>query len=254
MIAKVKSFALFCALLLLTATPMLAQENKLPEGKQVLADYFKAIGGEEKVAQLKSMQQDFQIDMPAVGISGSGTQLMGGSGKFRQEMELAGFGNQTSGSDGTTAWEMSAITGARLLEDEEAETNQLANSSPVPQFNYGKFFEKIECTGIEKFDGVECYLVKYSKGDKKPMFDYFDKATGLLRGTRQTITSPQGEMEFETTYSNYKEVDGVKFAFNSVIQVGPGQTMEMKTKELKLNPKFDANRFELPDEVKLLKK
>jgi len=254
MFAKVKSFALCCALLLLTSTPMLAQENKLPEGKQVLADYFKVIGGEEKVAQLKSMQQDFQIDMPAVGISGSGTQLMGGSGKFRQEMELAGIGSQTAGSDGTTAWEMSAITGARLVEDEEAETYQLTNSGPVPQFAYGKFFDKIECTGIEKFDGVECYLVKYSKGDKKPMFDYFDKATGLLRGTRQTLKSPQGEIEVETTYSNYKEVDGVKFAFNSSMQLGPGQTMEMKTKELKLNPKFDSNRFDLPDEVKLLKK
>ncbi|MFM7562536.1 MAG: hypothetical protein ACKO81_05840 [Planctomycetota bacterium] len=253
MFAKVKSFALCCALLLLTLTPMLAQEN-IPEGKQVLADYFKAIGGEEKVAQLKSMQQDFQIDMPAVGISGSGTQLMGGSGKFRQEMELAGIGSQTAGSDGTTAWEMSAITGARLVEDEEAETFQLMNSGPVPQFTYGKFFDKIECTGIEKFDGVECYLVKYSKGDKKPMFDYFDKATGLLRGTRQSLKSPQGEIEVETTYSNYKEVDGVKFAFNSSMKLGPGQTMEMKTKELKLNPKFDSNRFDLPDEVKLLKK
>jgi zinc protease len=254
MYSKVKCFALFCSLLLLFSNPILAQENKLPEGKQVLADYIKAIGGEEKVAQLKSMQQDFQIDLPAIGISGSGTQLMGGSGKFRQEMELAGIGNQTSGSDGTTAWEMSAITGARIVEDDEAETYHLMNSGPVPQFTYGKYFDKIECTGIEKFDGVECYLVKYTKGDKKPMFDYFDKSTGLLRGGRQTMTSPQGEIEVESTLSEYKEVDGVKFAFNTSMQLGPGQTMEMKTKELKLNPKFEANRFELPDEVKLLKK
>ena len=254
MFMKLKCIALFCSLLLLVSSPVLAQEDKLPEGKQVLADYFKAIGGEEKLAQLKSMQQEFQVDYPGSGISGTGSYEMEAGGKFRQEMELAGIGNQNAGSDGTTAWEMSAIAGARLLEDDEAESYHLMNSAPVPQFTYGKYFDKIECTGIEKFDGVECYLVKYTKGDKKPTFDYFDKATGLLRGNRQTITSPQGEMEVETTYSDYKEVDGVKFAFTGVMKLGPGQTMEMKFKELKLNPKFEANRFDLPDEVKLLKK
>jgi hypothetical protein len=61
-------------------------------------------------------------------------------------------------------------------------------------------------------------------------------------------------MEVETTYGEYKEVEGVKFAFSSSMQVGPGQSMELKTKELKLNPKFEAERFELPDEIKSLKK
>ncbi len=37
------------------------------------------------------------------------------------------------------------------------------------------------------------------------------------------------------------------------MQLGPCQSMELKTQEMKVNPSFDANRFELPDEIKLLK-
>lgn len=254
MYAKMKVLVLFCSMMLLVSGQVGAQENKLPEGKQVVADYLKAIGGEEKVAKIKSVQSEFKIDLPALGISGTGTSAIGGEGKFRQEMEMAGIGTQTSGSDGKTAWEMSAITGARLVEDAEAETYFLLNGAPVPQTTYGKYFDKIECTGIEKFDGVECYAVKYTKGDRKPSFDFFEKANGLLRGSRQTLTSPQGEVEVETTYSDYREVEGVKFAFTAVMQLGPGQSMELKTQEMKVNPSFDANRFELPDEIKLLKK
>lgn len=252
--STMKCLVLFCSFLMLASNQAIAQQDKLPDAKQVLADYFKAIGGEEKVSQLKSMQMEFTIDFPGVGLQGSGVSEVGGGGKFRQEMEINGIGKQTAGSDGTTAWEISAITGARLADEAEAQTTQLANSGPVPQYTYSKYFDKLECTGIEKFDGVECYLLKYTKADQNPVFDYFDKATGLLRGSRQTVISPQGQMEVETTYSEYKEVEGVKFAFSSSMQVGPGQSMELKTKELKLNPKFEAERFELPDEIKSLKK
>jgi hypothetical protein len=169
-------------------------------------------------------------------------------------MQLEGIGSEKAGSDGTTVWSSSAITGARLLDGAEEEQIRLANNSPVPQFGYGKYFDTIECTGVEKFDDVDCYVVKFVKGDLKPVLDYYEKATGLLRGSRLTILSPQGEFEIETKYSDYREVEGVKFPFTAASTLGPGQTMELQTKEMKLNPKFESSHFELPDEIKALKK
>jgi hypothetical protein len=49
-------------------------------------------------------------------------------------------------------------------------------------------------------------------------------------------------------------VEGVKFPFTAASTLGPGQTMELQTKEMKLNPKFESSHFELPDEIKALKK
>ncbi|MFN6208232.1 MAG: hypothetical protein ACK49R_17525, partial [Planctomycetota bacterium] len=66
--AKMKCLVLFCSFLMLASNQAIAQQDKLPDAKQVLADYFKAIGGEEKVSQLKSMQMEFTIDFPGVGL------------------------------------------------------------------------------------------------------------------------------------------------------------------------------------------
>lgn len=251
----VNRFLLLCGTLLcLVTTPASAQQDKLPEGKQVVAQYIQAIGGEEKIARIKSMQSENKLSFVGTGISGTMKMELAEGGKFLQEMQLEGIGSERAGSDGTTIWSSSAITGARLLEGEEADQMKLSNNSPVPQIGYSKHFDTIECTGVEKFDDVDCYVVKFVKGDLKPVLDFYEKTTGLLRGSRQTIVSPQGEFEIETKYSDYREVEGIKFPFSAISTLGPGQSMELQTKEMKLNTEFASGHFALPEEIKSLKK
>lgn len=238
----------------LGVTPLLAQDSKLPQAKDILSRYFQAVGGEEKLSQLKSCQSDFKVTFRGAGVQGTMKVVLVEGGKFRQVMEMSGIGTESLGSDGKTVWATSAITGARLIEGVEAEQYQLSNGHAIPQVGYAKYFESMECSGAEKFDGVECYVVKYSKQDRKPTIDYFEKATGLLRGSRQTMVTNQGEIEVQTTMTDYRDVDGVKFPFSSVMTMGPGLALELSISSIKTNPKLDANQFDLPAEAAALKK
>jgi len=247
-------FAMWCfSMIALAAAPVLAQEAKLPQGKEVLTRYFQVLGGEAKLAQVKSSEFLGKVTFRGAGIQGNMKVAIAEGGKFRQVMELEGVGTESSGSDGTTVWATSAVTGARLVEGIEAEQAKLANGHPVPQIGYGKYFESIECTGVEKFDGVDCYVVKYVKADRKPMIDYFEKSTGLLRGTRQTMVTNQGNVEVQMTMSNYRDVEGIKYPFTSVMSLGPGLVMEVQLTSFSANAKLEPNQFELPADVAALK-
>jgi hypothetical protein len=54
--------------------------------------------------------------------SKSGSEMLS---KFKQTMELEGVGTEDAGSDGTTVWTNSAITGAKLVDGTMAEQLQL---------------------------------------------------------------------------------------------------------------------------------
>lgn len=188
MVMANKFAAWCCAVIVLVAAPLAAQDAKVPQGKEVLSRYFQAMGGE-----------------------------------------------------------------AKLVEGIEAEQAKLANSHPVPQLDYAKYFESIECTGVEEFDAVDCFAVKYIKSDRKPTIDYFEKSTGLLRGTRQTMVTNQGNVEMQITLGDYRDVDGIKYPFTSVMSLGPGLAMEFQLTSFKANTKFEPKQFELPADVAALK-
>jgi len=254
MLFKKTFVCLFISILALSIGSASAEDAKLPKGKEVLTRFFKAIGGEDKLAQLKSTKIDAQVNFLGAGVKGTSKTLMAEGNKFKQVMELEGVGSESAGSDGKTVWAMSAITGARLLSGSEAEQYILSNGHAVPQIHYPKYFDSIECTGIEKFDDFDCYVVKYIKADRKPMLDYFEKETGLLRGSRQNMMSQQGEIEVKITTTDYRDVDGIKYAHSGVMELGPGLALELKISSLELNPKLAANEFDLPADVAALKK
>jgi hypothetical protein len=39
----------------------------------------------------------------------------------------------------------------------------------------------MECTGVEKFDGVECYVIKSTKANWKPVFDLPEEVKALKK-------------------------------------------------------------------------
>lgn len=244
----------FCLLLLcLTAAPLAAQEDQLPEGKQVIANYLEAIGGKEKLAKVKTIVSKGTVNIPQAGMGGTVDMTVTAEGKAKMVLELEGFGKMESGCDGETVWEMSAMTGAEVLEGERADQTRM-QLSVAPFLNYEKLFDTIKCTGIEKFDGVDCYVVESKKDDAKPIIDYFEKANGLHRGSRIQAITGMGQLEIVTKYSDYREIDGLKFSFKGKSELPNNMVQEMEFSSIKLNSEVSPDAFKLPEEVKGLKK
>lgn len=89
--------------------------------------------------------------------------------------------------------------------------------------------------GIEKINGEDSYVIK--GGDTTY---YYSVATGLKTGETKKVKAQGQEMIIPTTFSDYKEVNGVKMPYTiSVSQMGMDMTMKVKSYEV--NKATDAD-------------
>ena len=250
MLAKYRWFVAFCSCLLLGAPPLVAQDKKLPEAKQILARHVKAIGGQAKIDAIQTQEIKAKMTLLGMGVGGNLRVLYSSDGKFKQTMEIEGVGTESAGFDGTIIWKNSQITGPKLVDGVEAELLKL-RAVPVPIALYEKFFETIECSGVEEFDGVDCYVIKSTKANLKPIFDYFEISTGLHRGTKETSPTNQGGSEVTKTYIDYRDAGGIESPYTRAMKMGP-RTIELKISEVLNNAQINPKEFDVPAEVKAL--
>jgi hypothetical protein len=76
---------------------------------------------------------------------------------------------------------------------------------------------------------------------------YFDKETGLpVRQVAKVNNFMGQEVTQETTYSNYKDMDGIKRAAKTIIKHDGEKLMELETTEFKIVDKVDTKIFDKP--------
>ena len=93
-----------------------------------------------------------------------------------------------------------------------------------------------EIISLSPIDGKDIYKIKV----KENSFRFYDADSGLLIMTEETTKAMGNEIKTITKFSDYREVDGVKFAFKREIITGP-QTIVIEADQVILNE-------EIPDE------
>ena len=63
---------------------------------------------------------------------------------------------------------------------------------------------------------------------------FYDVKTGLKVQSVKTVKGPQGDVQVPTTYSDYKEVNGIKFPHKMGQKMGP-MDMSFEITEIKVN-------------------
>ena len=74
-------------------------------------------------------------------------------------------------------------------------------------------------------------MVTISNNNGKTINDFFDEKTGLK--VKETVEN-KGTSISTVEFSDYKEISGIKFAFERKTDTG-GQTINFKVKEVKVN-------------------
>ena len=100
-----------------------------------------------------------------------------------------------------------------------------------------------------KVDKADCKVVQASRKDYPEVTMSFDKATNYL--VRVAYKTKSAEKEFkevamETTYSNYKNVDGVQSPHKMVMKRDGEIFVESEITSLKAEGKLDAKLFAMP--------
>lgn len=201
-----------------------AMSLPIPNGvtaSSVVDDYFKAIGGKDKVANVKSVMITSNAEVQ--GMQLSLVQKNATPNKSSVIVSMMGNVMQKVIFDGTKGYQ-EANGQKKEMTGEELEK---AKKESAP------FADKAYKTGtldrIEPIDGNNAYVIKHGK---KEIF--YDVKSGLKVKEVKTAKGPQGEIKVPVVFSDYKEVNGIKFPHKMIQKNGP-MTFEFITKEIKIN-------------------
>ncbi len=188
------------------------KKNNLPSAETIVNNYFKAIGGIDKVKAIKTL-----ITISETEVDKQIMQVVTKSAvpnKFTTTFTTKDGETQRQFFNGTEAF-IEIDQKKELLSKEEAEAFK---SETTPFADFAFINGKVQ--GIEKVDGIDTYVIK--KGDRR----FFYSVKSKLK-IKNILTLKDGQtgtpVDLPTYYSNYKEVNGIKFP-HSVIQ-GMGETM-----------------------------
>ncbi|MCG8582199.1 MAG: insulinase family protein [Bacteroidales bacterium] len=129
--------------------------------------------------------------------------------------------------------------GEQKIEGEMLE-NMKTESILFPETQYAELGFKLELVGADNIDGQDVVKLKVVNPSGKEQTVFYSRSTGLK--VKEVSTTPQGTMA--STYSEYTEVNGVKFPKKMTQAVGP-QTFDIVFETIKVNEGIDANKFDI---------
>ncbi|HEX2866694.1 MAG TPA: insulinase family protein [Ignavibacteriales bacterium] len=215
---------------------------KLPEGltaRTVLDDYITAIGGRQNL--LKVLDRTTEMTGKVQGVNINITIYQKQPDKLLQEIN-AGSMKQSIIFDGTKGFSISPagtkeITGGSL---EDLRLEATLNLLLEPQ----KYGITSKLAGIEKVDGKDAYRVDLEAQAGKRWTEYYDVDSKLKVRQIKTIAAPMGQATQTIDFSDYRDVDGVKYPFR-IRQTLGSQQMDMQVTSIKVNTTLKDSIFEV---------
>lgn len=202
-----------------------AMTLKIPtdmNAETVVNKYFEAIGGKDKAKAVKTT-------MMVANATIQGTPLVmtvkaALPNKILQEISVMGNTMQKTIFNGTTGY--SSSRGKKKDMTAEEVTKAKAENTIFKDLAYssGKLIR------IEPLDGKNAIVLKYNDSEI-----YYDMTSGLKVKEVKTSKMPNGkEVKVPTVFSNYKEVNGIKFPHSIEVKSGP-MNLNFIVKEIKTN-------------------
>jgi hypothetical protein len=218
----------------------------LRDGRAVLADYAKAIGDEKAWKAHKSLRVKREVTVKAMQFAGQEEMWIAKGGKIYGETTMPGMGKFRRGSDGRIAWSNDPISGLRILKDSEAEEVHIA-ATWNSDWHLANLYPKVSSVPPPETmpAGQSWECVELHKKTGPPTKTCFDSTTHLKVWERGVQASQGGQVPYETRFSDWRLVDGVKLSHRETVTVGP-VTMESRIVELVFDEPVPANLFALP--------
>lgn len=215
----------------------------LPPAEELLDKAAAAVGTPEAIAGLESFYYRSTIEMEGLNIHGD-LQIWWKKGDFFMEQVVPGFGEMRAGKLGDELWSEDPINGRRKLSGIEAE--QLAwASSLLLAADWDEFFDTANTIDERTDDGRTVYDVALSSASGLTAVLSFDAESGLQVGQSYDQMSPMGTQPFSTKFKDFREVDGIKLAFEQVIDTKV-QVIIQRITEVRLNVDIDESGFGYP--------
>ncbi len=239
---------LTCAVLLLTGAVMLdarlAVPAQTPTVDQILEKYVTAVGGRAALEKVTSINATGTIEIADANISGTVELFQKAPDKALTVLEFAGLGRQREGFDGAIGWADDPQNGLRQKSGGElAEAKRAAIFGR--ELKLKTVYPTMTVKGHEVVNGKDTYVVQAVPADGSPATLYFEVESGLMVRQLVSRAMPQGPLDVDVSFGDFRAVDGVKRPF-SVRQATSLFTATITFSDIKQNVPIDDAMFKLP--------
>jgi hypothetical protein len=207
----------------------------------ILADSIAATGGLAAWNAHRSVHLKVTVALQAMAMGGPAEHFQTSSDKSLTLTSVAGVGDVREGSNGRVFWSQDPVNGTRFLDGAEAEQARV-EASWNAEIEAHKLFPKIE-TATDAAAGLECLVMTPRVGPA--MRTCYDRQTHLQVSVEGTRVTPQGEIPYRSTLSDWRTVGGLKIPYLSEGQMGP-VTVVTTVNNVTLDEAMDDKMFEPP--------
>lgn len=216
-------------------------KKPIPAGvtaQSVINNYIKAVGGKDKLMKVTTIVQEMEASMQ--GMSMITTLKQKSPNMMMTDVSVVGMGSVFKQAfDGEKGY--MAQQGQKRDMPAEMLAEMKAKKGLFAELDYD--FSKLKLTGIESVDGKDAYVVVITSDTGKTT-NYYDVASGLKVKKSETAKGPGGQdATQETTYGDYKDVDGIKFP-HKMVAPAAGQKIEFSIISVKVNAPLTKADFE----------
>src|SRR5712692_8328117 len=170
------------------------------------------------------------------------TEIISGDAGYVQGIDATSRTKQSLNND-PPAHAMSGFRVATTL-------RELKRASPVLLLEMRTNAKNLSAMPDQAVGDKRLFAVNYQLGDQT-FTVMFDPATGLPARIRTLdYDNIQGDSNFDLVLSDWREVGGVKLAYQQVYQLNGRDIAQVKLQEISLNPPLAAGDFDIPAAIK----
>ena len=235
-------------LTLLALGVLLASVAQAQTVDEILAKHYEAQGGLEKIKVLNSLRITGTMGV-GPGMEAPFTMERKRPGKQRIEFTIQGM-TGIQAFDGEKTWSVMPFMGKKDPEvgsDEENKNAQDDNDFDGVLVDWKAKGHTVELAGKESVEGADSFKLKVTKKNGNVEYEYLDAETYLLVKTESKMKRRGMEFDGETTFSDYKDVNGYMQPFSMESGAkGMPQKQKMTFSKIELNVSLDDARFAFP--------
>jgi len=215
---------------------------------EIIAKSIAARGGEAKLRAVKSMRFTGHIEV-GPGMVAPMSLVVKRPGMVRMEFSIQGM-TGIQAYDGKEGWDVMPFQGkkdAELMAADDVKEMEDQADIDGALMDYKTKGNTVEYLGKDKVEGSDAYKLKVTKKNGIIETSFIDADSGLEVKSITKAKIRGNDTEIETTYSDFRDVDGLIFPF-SLEQgaVGSPQKQKITLEKVEINPDLSDAQFHMP--------
>ena len=215
---------------------------------EIIAKNIQARGGMDKIKSVQTIRSSGTMTM-GPGMEAPGSMVLKRPDMARLEFTVQGL-TAVQAYDGKNAWQIMPFTGKKDPEAMSADDRKdIEENADIdgPLVDYKSKGNQVELLGKDKVEGTDAYKLKVTlkNGDVITMYLDADSFLEIKEETKRMVRGT--EREVESVMGDYKDVNGLMFAFAIENGVKGGQEKEKLTlSKIEINVPVDNSIFKMP--------